>query len=241
MEQALDNKLTLLAMERKVSSQNSEDGILLAIFDAIGHGGKTFVEIGVSQDVAPDGGPECNTRWLAERWGWSGVWVDRERPVSLPASVRFFRHFARADRIGEVLAAVPGDPDLLSLDIDHQDYYVLRAMLRAGYVPRAIVAEYNASCGPTARLVVPEDPSGQWDGTDYFGASLAALADLCEAHGYRLVYCESSGNNAFFVRKDLLPLTYKPQPVADLWRPPMYGTAPGGGHPPDSRKMIAPP
>ena len=232
----------LLAAERKVYSQNSEDGVLLAIFNAIGHFGSLFVEVGVSKDVAPDGVAECNTRWLAERWNWCGVWIDAERPersIPLASSVRFIRLFVRADRISELLAVIPRDPDLLSIDIDHQDYWVLRALLSNGYRPRVICCEYNASCGPTARLVVAEEPDAKWDGTDYFGASLAAMVALCEDHEYWLVYCESSGNNAFFIRRPCLPAGYLPVPVADLWRTPMYGTAPGGGHPKSERKMIA--
>jgi hypothetical protein len=37
----------------------------------------------------------------------------------------------------------------------------------------------------------------------YYGASLAALTALSEERGYRLVGCDSSGTNAFFVRREL--------------------------------------
>jgi hypothetical protein len=45
----------------------------------------------------------------------------------------------------------------------------------------------------------PNRPKG------YFGASLAALEKLAARKGYRLVFCEEAGVNAFFVRNDLAP------------------------------------
>ena len=38
----------------------------------------------------------------------------------------------------------------------------------------------------------------------YFGASLSALNGLCDAYGYELIGCNSAGNNAYFVRRDLV-------------------------------------
>jgi hypothetical protein len=65
------------------------------------------------------------------------------------------------------------------------------------------VIEYNSSLDPGRRLVQPNEPQRSWNGTDYFGASLGALESLGGRKGYRLVYTELSGSNAFFVREDL--------------------------------------
>lgn len=43
-----------------------------------------------------------------------------------------------------------------------------------------------------------------WDGTDYFGASLASFDKLLRSKGYSLVGCNITGANAFFVRTDLV-------------------------------------
>jgi hypothetical protein len=222
----------LLTAEHKVYSQNGEDGVIRAILAAVGDGNRTFAEIGVSQGEAPDGGPECNTRLLAER-GWRGVWVDPRPPASVPPNVRYLAALAAPANVAGLIDA----PDLLAIDIDYQDYWVLRAILRSGCRPRVLVCEYNASCGPHARLVVPEAAHGEWVETDYFGASLAALADLAARYGYDLVYCESSGNNAFFLRRDLRPPGFAPAPAQELYRPAVYGAGPAG-HPVDPRKMI---
>ncbi|MDQ3773045.1 MAG: hypothetical protein M3461_00945, partial [Pseudomonadota bacterium] len=97
-------------------------------------------------------------------------------------------------------ADVPKDLELLAIDIDGGDYWVWRAL--TDYVPRIVVIEYNPELPADERLVVPSDYSG-WDGSDYFGASIGALAALGDSKGYRLVHTDLTGANAFFVRRDL--------------------------------------
>jgi hypothetical protein len=101
--------------------------------------------------------------------------------------------------------------------------------------PRVVIIEHNSSHGPGEDRVVPyEEPEKSWDGSQYFGASLLALKRLGARLGYVLVYVESEGVNAFFVRlqdaerlRALAPLAGD---VRLLYRPPRYGC---GGHPPD--------
>jgi hypothetical protein len=68
--------------------------------------------------------------------------------------------------------------------------------------------EYNAVFGDVAAVSVPYDdgfrrfakePTGL-----YWGVSLPALQVLAERKGYAFVGCTSAGNNAYFVRKDLV-------------------------------------
>jgi hypothetical protein len=99
------------------------------------------------------------------------------------------------DRLG-----VPESFDVLSIDIDGRDYWVWRAIER--YRPRVVVIEYNAHLG-TEPLTMPLEVDRAWDGSDYFGASIGALAGLASEKGYQLVHCDLSGVNAFFVRRDL--------------------------------------
>jgi hypothetical protein len=102
---------------------------------------------------------------------------------------------------------------------------VLKAMLGAGYKPRAMVVEYNGSYGPILPVAVryPLDVGKLWG--DYYGASLAAFYYLLREYGYRLVYCEDEGVNAFFVRDslamDVLELPAKTP--GDAYKPPRYG------------------
>ncbi len=78
-----------------------------------------------------------------------------------------------------------------------------------------------------------ENPSHQWDGTNYFGASLASLASLGKQKGCVLVATNSTGVNAFFVREDLVANEkfLNPGVVHYLYSPPRYGIH-RGGHPP---------
>ena len=125
----------------------------------------------------------------------------RRRVKAWPVSVRAV--IVTAENFTGILheAGVPRDFDLLSLDIDGNDFWVWKAF--TGFSPRVVAIEYNASVPPGQPWVMPYDPQYAWRGSRRFGASLAALAALGREKGYALVGCDSSGVNAFFVRRDL--------------------------------------
>jgi len=108
------------------------------------------------------------------------------------------------------------------------------------YSPRVVVIEFNSCIPPNESKVVSYDPNSQWDGTDYFGASLLALKNLGLEKGYTLVGCDNNGVNSFFCKTDLLP-EIKIKDIQDLYRPPKYGKIINDihiGHPPSNKKMI---
>ena len=199
--------------ERKVYSQNGEDGVLEAIFEAIGTTNRFFVEFGVHDAT------ECNTARLLEQ-GWTGLMMDGSGISQNPlATIR--NEFITRENVSALFAKyqVPEAFDLLSIDIDGNDYWVWQALT---YRPRVVVIEYNASVPHEYRLTIPYDPRFQWDLSDYFGAGIRALAELGESKGYELVYCERAGVNAFFVARSALPADYVPKPLAEIYRPPNY-------------------
>ncbi len=57
--------------EKKIYSQDGEDGIIEFIFSRIGTTNKFFVEFGVGDGVM------CNSRYLLKK-GWSGLMMDAE-------------------------------------------------------------------------------------------------------------------------------------------------------------------
>jgi len=136
------------------------------------------------------------------------------------------------ENIDEVFRAqaVPDDFDILVIDVDGNDYWIWEGLRT--YRPKVVVIEYNASLDPSKQLVQPFRREG-WDGTNYFGASLGAMRSLGTEKGYRLVYTELAGVNAFFVRSDLAA----DFPSADLLpaRFPNYYFG-GRGHPEDPLK-----
>lgn len=204
-EKLEQDALNLGHFEQKFYSQNGEDGIIAEIFRRISSTDCFFVEFGIED------GLENNTRYLLEKQGWSGVWLEGSPEKAAKASqtfadfpVRIFNSFIDRDNINGLFEAaqIPTEFDLLVIDLDGNDYWVWQAL--ANYSPRVVVIEYNASYLPEVEWIMPYNPAHHWDSTNYFGASLKALAELGQQKGYRLVACDSQGVNAFFVRQDLL-------------------------------------
>lgn len=216
--------------ERSICSQNGEDGILEAIFAVIGTTNKYFVEFGAGS------GRTCNTSYLARRKGWTGLWMDgKGGPPRGPLAVH--QEFITAENINALFQkyGVPKSFDLLSIDIDGNDYWVWKAITK--HRPRVVIMEYNASVPPSESRAIPYDPNFRWSRTDYFGASLLALKKLGEQKGYTLVTCDSRGVNAFFVEDRLVKERFMPRDIEQIYRSPAYGN--GKGHPRDPRTMIA--
>lgn len=193
----------------KAYSQGDEDGIIQEIFNRIGTTNRFFVEFGV-QD-----GLESNTHFLLLQ-GWNGVFMEGsseyvaqiQEKFASPISegrLKVVNAFITRENINDLMqengAAKIDEIDLLSIDIDGNDYYIFEAI--SCIHPRVIVVEYNAKFPPPARWIMPYNKEHVWDGTDRQGASLQALADLGEKKGYRLVATNLNGINAFFVRNDL--------------------------------------
>jgi len=200
--------------ERSVFSQNGEDGILARLFDILGTTNTFFVEFGTGGD-----GRQRNTRFLEEKHGWRGLLMDK---CADEDHGRVRKESITAENINALFEKydVPHEFDLLSIDIDGNDYWVWKAVHQQ-FRPRVLVMEYNASFAPPERRTITYDPNFCWSGTDYFGASLAALDDLNRHKGYTLVYCERRGINSFFIRTDLLPPDWR-KSLAEIYRPPNY-------------------
>lgn len=196
----------LMNFEQRIYSQNGEDGIIREIFRRIGTTDKFFVEFGV-QD-----GHECNTRHLLEDKGWSGVWMEgtpelaeRARQVFGRFPITILQRFLTTENIIPAFeeAGVPREFDLLSIDVDGNDYWLWDVVGRH-YSPRVVVIEYNSTFGSRRPWIMPYNPGYRHDGTAYAGASLEAFHRRGKELGYRLVGCEHIGVNAFFVRGDLV-------------------------------------
>jgi hypothetical protein len=84
--------------------------------------------------------------------------------------------------------------------------------------PGVLCVEYDGRFPPPISVSVAYDENRWWNGDDYYGASLQALADLCKPLGYKLVTCTVLGSNAFFVRENLAA-AFDIRPVAELWQP----------------------
>jgi hypothetical protein len=196
----------LVARRFRLYSQNEEDGIILALLEHAGLTDCRFVEIGSGMS----GG---NSALLAYECGWSGLMIEIEQR-KIDSLLQNFRH--NPGVVGVAAAVSPanvndilrehgftGEIDLLSLDIDSYDYWVLEAITVVS--PRLLIVEYNARLGPELSLTIPKDGALEDVPKRLRGASLTALEKLARRKGYRLVVCDPSGTNAFFLRDDVAP------------------------------------
>lgn len=208
--------------EERIYSQNGEDGIIVEICTRLGlHTPVTrrpfSVEFGVGN------GSECNTRHLLVDMGWYGLMMDTALeipPGPTRGCIPVRKHHITAENINQIFTkhGIPHDLDLLSIDVDGNDYWLWRALDDA-YQPRLVVIEYNAQLGPDVSWTVEYAPDFAWDLTRYHGASLLALVRLGKAKGYTLVCCESKGVNAFFIRDDLMAGNFEAKDHTELYMP----------------------
>lgn len=191
-------------------SQNGEDGIIEAIFSAIGTTNAFFVEFGSSN------GFTCNTRYLWKRKNWHGLLMDSQFE---DPSINLRREFITAETIESLFQKydVPETFDLLSIDIDGNDYWVWKAITH--YRPRVVVIEYNGCIPSSPPVTIPYDPHFVWDYTVYYGASLSALATLGAEKGYTLIATDRRGVNAFFVLDNLAKEHFQVSPVDEIYTP----------------------
>ena len=218
----------LLAHGFRGYSQHDEDGMIQEIFKRIGVSNQVFVEFGAGD------GTENNTAYLMLS-GWRGLWIDGSEAKAAAIRARFaafiqtgqlsFVHgFVDRDSINGIIekAGHSGEIDLLSIDIDGNDYWVWEVM--SVVKPRVVVIEYNAVFRPPLAVVAEYNRNFVWDGTGYYGASLQALEGLGTRKGYALVGCSLSGINAFFVRQDLVGDKFcAPFTAENHFEPPRFG------------------
>lgn len=125
-------------------------------------------------------GSQCNTRRLREACGWTGLLMDGgyDKPA-----INLHREFITRGNILNLFAKynVPAMFDLLSVDIDGNDFYVPQKILTQ-YVPRVIVVETNFQV--TSSVVIKYRPRHRWDGSCYGSASVAAFTKMLGPFGY---------------------------------------------------------
>jgi hypothetical protein len=207
--------------ERKVYSQCGEDGVIERIFEAIGTTNRRFIEFG-----AKDGDFLSNTALLRLQHGWTGLLMDGDEEY---AGDLVKREFVTAENICSLFEkyGVPERPDLLSIDVDGNDYWLWKAI--EGYTPRLVIVEYNVFFGLDVSKSIAYKPDHVWDQTAYHSASLAAFRKLAHEKGYALVYTDTYAPNAFFIHRSDLPDDFREpsleQVARDPWSQEPAGTA----------------
>lgn len=183
-----------LGFRSSVTSQWGEDGIIAEIFRRLGTKSKLCVEFG-----AWDGQYFSNTWDLWHNQGWSAILIegDAKRARALSEAlghenVKVINTFVRpqgTDSIDNILCAhgVSAGIDLMSIDIDGDDFYILKGLTQ--FVPRVLVIEFNPTIPPDMEIVQAQG--------EYFGASAFAIVNLARQKGYSFVCCTDT--NCIFV------------------------------------------
>jgi hypothetical protein len=224
--------MDLSLFERRVFSQNGEDGVTMKLVELIYDGDnndKFYVEFGV------ESGHECNTRILREHYNWKGLQMDGSNEND---RINLRKEFIMKENVVELFKKynVPHNINVLSVDIDFNDFYCLKEIL-ANYQCDIIICEYNGTHLVNEDKVIIYNKNGVWDGSNYFGVSLCSLDKLAKKYNYSLVYCNENGVNCFLVHNDIIKskdLQLKNLgDISQIYRPARYGPGPNGGHPQD--------
>lgn len=196
----------------KRARAQSDEGLILDRL--VAEAPKTFIEFGFHPI-------EFNCISLCEREDWQGALIDgNERQVSdarflYPDRIRTFQRFLTLENI-EIVKEIFPKVGVLSIDVDGNDYWFLERLI--DMQPAVIAVEYNSTFGLDS-ISTPYDPhfdrhkmhARGW----YHGASITAIASLCEKHDYGLEAVSSGGTNLFFRRGGSL------DPIA-AWKPNLF-------------------
>lgn len=194
----------LLEHSRNVYSQFGEDGILEKILELLPETDRWCVEFG-----AWDGQHMSNTCRLTESCNYSAVLIEgsEERADELKARyqgnsriypVNTFVGYSPNDNLDTILAAtpIPRNYDVLSIDIDGNDYHVWKAATE--YHPKVVVIEFNPTIPTEVDFVQTASPRISQ------GCGLRPLVTLGKEKGYELVCVTLC--NAIFVSAEYFSL-----------------------------------
>jgi hypothetical protein len=194
----------LLQFARNVRSQKGEDGIITKILEVLDTKQGWCVEFG-----AWDGEHFSNTYNLIANQGFSAVLIEgsadryralterfRNNPKVIPISA--FVGFTANDGLDKILAStrIPLDFDVLSIDIDGNDYHAWKAVNQ--YRPKLVVIEFNPTIPSVVEFVQEADMSVN------HGSSILSMSSLAREKGYELV--SATDYNCLFIAKEYFPL-----------------------------------
>lgn len=181
-------------------SQNGESIILQELFNKLG------ILAGFYLDIGAGDGVELSNTYYFDQLGWYGFKIDGDNKGNKDV----IEMWITLDNISDIIQTCAGHHiNLLDIDIDGNDYWILDALLES-IKPDVIIYEVNSQLPLDKALVMPYEADRHWDGSTYFGFSFMAGEKLMQKHGYS-IYTVVNKQNVIAVRKDLnvKPLEYK--------------------------------
>jgi hypothetical protein len=217
-------------------SQLNQDGIIEEIFNRIGTTNKFFIEFGSRLPWM------LNSSYLRHHKQWTGLMFDASDGKANFFKKTSWRQYRRSyfsseadwheavkgfelikkntpinsTNINNVFNSydAPSVFDLLSIDIDGQDYWAWEGLDESRFKPRVVSIEFDFSLGSQDSLVEPKDEGTQGSSWPPCMCSLKALDELAKSKGYSYVYSlrpheifrpsRMAGTHAFFVLNEEL-------------------------------------
>ena len=148
------------------------------------------------------------SKWLFYPNGVDDIFVNHKNIKSQSIYWRYNllakNYYVTAENINKIISENNFDKkiSLFSLDIDGNDYWILKNL---NVRPEIIVCEYNGLFGDINKITVPYKKTFNREKEHYsnlyFGCSIKSLTSLLKLKGYIFIGSNSSGNNAYFVKK----------------------------------------
>lgn len=178
----------------KKYSQHGEEAYLNHILSNIKPKNKHCVDLG-----AWDGFHFSNTRYFMDN-GYTATLVDGDNR----GNPEVHQEMITKENVNYILQylSTPATFDLLSIDLDGNDYYILDEILKM-YNPSVIIAEFNPIFTPDQSYAIEYNPTHYWQENDYYGFSFAAGLKLAEKHDYTCIFQNVSLNMYFVCNKVL--------------------------------------
>lgn len=219
----------LLSHRKTFFSREGEDGLLAYVLSKIPDKTGWCVEFG-----AWDGKSDSNTYYFILQQSYRGVMIEAD-----PLKYNLLRENLKAydticinafvrpegeNKLDNILSLtpVPKQFDLLSIDVDGDDYHVWQSLDK--YQPKVVIIEINVLDKPGVKRIqklgVPSvwsntgtSISSMWGVTDSTGTSISSMTELAIRKQYSLlanVHC-----NAIFVRREYINLFYDREVTPD--------------------------
>lgn len=182
---------------KNITSQYGENGIIEKVLDVINDSNNWCVEFG-----SGDGKKLSNTYNLICEKGYTAVLIEGDSTKfkglvktfegnKNVITINAFVGFEKENNLDVLLKTteIPVDFDLLSIDIDGNDYHVWEAV--RGYKPKVVVIEFNPTISKRIEFVQPRDEKVTQ------GSSILSITKLAKSKGYELV--STTKTNAIFV------------------------------------------
>jgi hypothetical protein len=193
-------------------SQSGEDGLLEYLLSKLPQKTKWCVEFG-----AWDGIYLSNTYYFISKHNYKSVLIEAD-PVKFETLQNNLKKYESIcfNRFVEIfgentldnilkLTPIPKEFDLLSIDVDGNDYQIWNSL--NNYQPKIIIIEINPRDKPSVeRISVPNSPV-----TETYGTSIYSMTKLAKTKGYCLLAHVAC--NAVYIKKEYLNIFYKKEPT----------------------------